>query len=58
MQKGRDFPAIITAHNWTRFVAVRSYESTALTTGGLGSKHSTPELRPLAVRMQAGAPAG
>ncbi len=44
MQKGRDFPAIITAHNWTHFVAVRSYESTALTAGGLGSKCSTAEL--------------
>jgi len=36
---------------------VRSYGSTALTAGGLGSKHFTPELRPLAVGTQAGATA-
>ena len=45
MQNGREIPATITAHNWTHFRGIRSYDSTAFRAGGLGSKHSTSELR-------------
>lgn len=57
MKMAGDFPAIFTVYNWTCSGVVRSYGSTALTAGGLGSKHFTPELRPLAVGTQAGATA-
>ena len=44
-------PAINTEHNWTHYWRGRSYGSTAFRAGGLGSKHSTPELRPLRGRI-------